>query len=324
MKGKYGRVAFPFLLLLIVSLLVLSAARPTGHPVLALVLISAVSFFLMAPYSFCSGVIALSLGGKRGSSTAAGLIDGAGYLGGALSGWGIGSVAQRYGWSVAFVVLAGAAALTALATAVYWMRQEYGRSPHEAVPPVRETEMTDPVGRILTLFRERGDAAYLGEAVSQTEHALQTAWAAEKAGADSDLIAAALLHDIGHLLHHFPEDCADHGVDDRHEELGARWLARHFGPAVSEPVRLHVPAKRYLCAVEPKYLHGLSPASTRSLQLQGGPFTPEEAAHFRDGPFSRAAVLLRRWDEEAKVPGLKTPDLEHFRPHLEAARVRRD
>ena len=180
----------------------------------------------------------------------------------------------------------------------------------------------DPLVKIFTLFRERGDAAYIGEAVSQTEHALQTAWAAEKANAGSGLIAAAFLHDIGHLLHHLPEDCADAGIDDRHEGLGARWVARYFGPDVSEPIRLHVPAKRYLCAVEPGYRAGLSEASIRSLNIQGGAFSPEDVEQFRQNAHSNAAVLLRRWDEEAKIPGLTTPDLEHFRPHLEAALVR--
>src|SRR6516225_6317978 len=117
-----------------------------------------------------------------------------------------------------------------------------------------------------------------GEPVSQTEHALQTAWAAEQAGAASALIAAALLHDIGHLLHDLPEDCAHHGIDDAHEVRGARWLVQHFGPDVTEPVRLHVPAKRYLCSTDPAYRSQLSEASELSLKLQGGPFTPAEVA----------------------------------------------
>ena len=174
---------------------------------------------------------------------------------------------------------------------------------------------------ILRLFGERGRSAYLGEAVSQEEHALQTAWAAEQAGAPASLIVAALLHDVGHLLHG-PDYAAERGVDDCHEERGRLWLEEHFGPEVSEPVRLHVAAKRYLCAAEPGYLERLSPASLLSLKLQGGPFSPEEAEAFRRGPHGEAALALRRWDEEAKVPGLATPPLEHFRPHLEAARAR--
>ncbi len=179
----------------------------------------------------------------------------------------------------------------------------------------------DPIDVILGLFHERGDAAYLGEPVSQTEHALQSAWAAEQAGAGSALIAATLLHDVGHLLHDLPEDCALCGIDDAHEVRGQHWLARYFGPDVTEPIRLHVAAKRFLCATDPTYLGLLSEASLRSLQLQGGPFTQEDVAAFRNHPYHQAAVALRRFDEQAKVPGLPTPSLEHFRPYLEAACV---
>jgi phosphonate degradation associated HDIG domain protein len=181
----------------------------------------------------------------------------------------------------------------------------------------------DPIEFVLRLFKERGGAAYLGEPVSQTEHALQTAWAAEQSGAGGALVAAALLHDLGHLLHDLPEDCALTGIDDAHEVRGARWLSRHFGPEVAEPVRLHVAAKRFLCATDPTYAGRLSEASLRSLRLQGGPFTPDEAARFRLHPHAEAAVRLRRLDEQAKVPGLHTPDLEHFRPCLEAVRAAR-
>lgn len=179
--------------------------------------------------------------------------------------------------------------------------------------------MDNVIDHLLKLFRERGDAAYHGEPVSQTEHALQAAWAAEQAGADSWLLAAALLHDVGHLLHNLGEECAAEGLDDRHEELGARWLARYFPPEMVEPLRLHVAAKRYLCAVEPGYFAQLSEASLLSLKLQGGPFSSEEAERFRAGPHAATAVALRCWDEGAKVPGLATPGLDHFRPHLEAA-----
>jgi phosphonate degradation associated HDIG domain protein len=180
-----------------------------------------------------------------------------------------------------------------------------------------------PIDFVVRLFKERGDAAYLGEPVSQTEHALQTAWAAEQAGAGAAVVTAALLHDVGHLLHALPEDCALAGIDDAHEERGARWLARRFGPEVAEPVRLHVAAKRFLCATDPTYAARLSEASRRSLRLQGGPFTPDEAARFRAHPHAEAAVVLRRLDEQAKVPGLPTPGLDHFRPFLEAARAAR-
>jgi phosphonate degradation associated HDIG domain protein len=190
-------------------------------------------------------------------------------------------------------------------------------------PPEAALMSDDPVDYLIRLFRDRGDAAYLGEPVSQTEHALQTAWAAEQAGAGSTLIVAALLHDIGHLLHDLPEDSALAGIDDAHEIRGASWLDQHFGPGVAEPVRLHVHAKRFLCSTDPTYLGLLSEASLRSLQVQGGPFAPDEAAQFRNHPYAEMAVALRRFDEQAKVPGLPTPALEHFLPHLEAARAAR-
>lgn len=172
--------------------------------------------------------------------------------------------------------------------------------------------------QVLRLFRERGDSQYGGEAVSQREHALQAAMFAEQAGAEPSLIAAALLHDVGHLLHVLADDAPDRGIDDRHEALAAAWLQQRFGPGVVEPVRLHVAAKRYLCAVDPQYAARLSPPSVQSLALQGGPMTPDEVQAFEAGPFFAAAVRLRRWDEAAKVVDLPTPDLEHFCGYLAA------
>lgn len=177
----------------------------------------------------------------------------------------------------------------------------------------------DPIDEIARLFRERGDSGYGGEAINQREHALQAALFAERDGAESALIAAALLHDVGHLLHNLPEDAPDREIDDRHEELAARYLARRFGPDVVEPVRLHVPAKRYLCTAEPGYLAALSAPSLLSLRLQGGPMSADEVAEFRSSPHFAAAIRLRRWDEAAKIPGFATPDLAHFLPHVRAA-----
>jgi [1-hydroxy-2-(trimethylamino)ethyl]phosphonate dioxygenase len=175
---------------------------------------------------------------------------------------------------------------------------------------------------IFTLFVERGDEAYFGEPVSQTEHALQAAFLAEQAGVSDALTVAALLHDIGHLIHGQSEDIAERGVDARHEEAGEVWLSHRVGPEITEPVKLHVAAKRYLCAVEPDYLAQLSPASVQSLALQGGPFGPEEQRQFEANPYYREAVLLRRWDDEAKIAGLATPPLEHYRERIErVARV---
>jgi gamma-butyrobetaine dioxygenase len=175
------------------------------------------------------------------------------------------------------------------------------------------------VDRLLQLFAERGQGAYFGEAVTQTEHALQAAHLAEQASASGELTAAALLHDVGHLLHGLPEDVAQRGIDGRHEEGGADWLARWFAPGVVAPVRLHVAAKRYLCAADAAYLAGLSPASQLSLRLQGGPFSAEEVRRFEQEPHWQSAVALRHWDDAAKVPGLRVPGLDHYRPVLEAA-----
>ncbi len=130
---------------------------------------------------------------------------------------------------------------------------------------------------------------------------------------------AALLHDVGHLLDGQDEDLANRGVDGRHEEAGGAWLARHFGLEVIEPIRLHVAAKRYLCAVDPAYLDGLSTASRLSLSVQGGPMGAEERVQFEANPYYREAIRLRHWDDTAKVPGLEVPGLEHYRDRLQAA-----
>jgi gamma-butyrobetaine dioxygenase len=180
------------------------------------------------------------------------------------------------------------------------------------------------VDEIMELFRRRGAAAYHGEAVSQTEHALQAAELAERAGAPDYLVVAALLHDVGHLLDGLDEkeDLAGHRVDGRHEEVARAWLGRYFAPELTEPIRLHVAAKRYLCAVDPAYQAGLSPASTLSLTLQGGPMNQDERTRFESDPAAHDAVRLRRWDDAAKMPGLEVPGLEHYRIKLEAALVR--
>lgn len=173
--------------------------------------------------------------------------------------------------------------------------------------------------RVERLFAERGGAEYHGEAVSQLEHALQCATLAASAGLPAEAVAAALLHDVGHLLHAHGEDCAAQGIDDRHEELGVRFLAGAFGPEVTEPVRLHVAAKRYLAAVWSGYRALLSPASVRSLELQGGPMTPAEQTTFEANPHYAVAVKVRECDDRAKVVGLETPPFAHFRKYLEAA-----
>jgi phosphonate degradation associated HDIG domain protein len=175
----------------------------------------------------------------------------------------------------------------------------------------------DVVRTIADLLETRGRALYFGEAVTEAEHALQSAHLAEADGADDALVAAALLHDVGHLLHRHGEDVADRGIDGRHEDIGHAWLMRWFGPAVAEPVQLHVAAKRYLSLTDPAYIGQLSAASRKSLDLQGGPFSAAEAAEFERSPFFRETVRLRYWDDAAKVPGLAVPPFEHYQPVLE-------
>jgi phosphonate degradation associated HDIG domain protein len=170
---------------------------------------------------------------------------------------------------------------------------------------------------ILALFARRGAAAYFGESVSTTEHALQAAYFAQGEAASPALIVAALLHDIGHLVEDVPDDLADWTADAHHEEIGGRWLAQRFRPEVSEPVRLHVPAKRYLLATNAKYFARLSPASVITLKLQGGPMTPQEVAKFETERFYREAVRVRQWDDQGKVAGLKTPGLGDYRALIE-------
>ena len=152
-----------------------------------------------------------------------------------------------------------------------------------------------PIEQIEKLFRDQGDSQYGFEAVSQLEHALQAAMLAELEQSPPGLIAAALLHDIGHLLHNLPDDATEQGIDDRHEELGQR-----------------VDAKRFLCAVESDYEAGLSEPSRQSMALQGGVMTADEARHFKALEFGSDAARLRRWDDAAKVVGLATPPLSHF------------
>jgi phosphonate degradation associated HDIG domain protein len=160
--------------------------------------------------------------------------------------------------------------------------------------------------QIIAIYDARGAGAYFGERVSMTEHGLQAAHFAQAERAPEPLILAALLHDIGHLLEEVPEALEDWRTDARHEEVGARWLTRHFPAEVAAAVRLHVPAKRYLCATDPGYFAMLSPASVHTLALQGGPMRAEEIAQFEREPHHLEAIRVRRWDDQGKVAGLKT------------------
>ncbi|MDP6444389.1 MAG: HD domain-containing protein [Pirellulaceae bacterium] len=190
---------------------------------------------------------------------------------------------------------------------------------NDSTEPRRDDDPSRVVDWIVDLFHRRGDASYIGEAVTQTQHALQAGELAQQAGASDELITAAILHDIGHLLHNLPEDIADQGIDDRHEALGERFVARHFSPLVAEAVQLHVDAKRYLCATETGYLSDLSAASQKSLALQGGVFDDDQVQHFESHRFWPEAVQVRRWDDRAKDPNRETPPWSDFRESLLAA-----
>lgn len=169
---------------------------------------------------------------------------------------------------------------------------------------------------IAGIFERRGAEDYLGEAVSMSEHMLQGAVLAEQEGAPEELVAAALLHDIGHFTSEFGTLSLGDTRDNFHEEAGARVLEPFFPAVITECVRLHVPAKRYLCATGAGYFGRLSDASKHTLTLQGGPMDAEEVKAFEKNPFHREAVRVRIWDDEGKTPGMETPDFRHYVPLL--------
>lgn len=171
---------------------------------------------------------------------------------------------------------------------------------------------------ILDLFARRGAEEYMGEAVSMAQHMEQSAACAEADGAPDSLVIAALLHDIGHFIGEHPIEALENGVDNLHEQAGADYLARHFPPEVTEPIRLHVAAKRYLCATDAAYFDRLSPASVNSLMVQGGPMNAAEVAAFEANPHHRAAVRLRLYDDDGKVAGLSIKPIAEYRARLRA------
>ncbi len=178
----------------------------------------------------------------------------------------------------------------------------------------------DIVSCIADLFERHGGQAYEGnrrEPVSALEHALQCAQLAEWSDAEATLVAAAFLHDIGHFL--VAEAITrDDRIDDRHEEIAIPFLAAAFDASVLEPIRLHVPAKRCLVRTDEHYARSLSPASVSSLALQGGPMRDDELEQFFAQPYSRQALMLRRWDDLAKQPGRTTPSIDWYLGMLQA------
>ncbi len=165
---------------------------------------------------------------------------------------------------------------------------------------------TEIIPLLIDIFARRGQESYLGEDVTMAEHMLQAAWFAEQGDANDALVVAALLHDVGHFMGEFGAYTPSDTQDRHHDEVGGNVLAPFFPAAVSDPVRLHVAAKRYLCAKEPAYFHQLSKASVHTLSLQGGPMTLDEMHDFEAEPHHQSAVQIRRWDDQGKVVGLKT------------------
>jgi [1-hydroxy-2-(trimethylamino)ethyl]phosphonate dioxygenase len=170
---------------------------------------------------------------------------------------------------------------------------------------------------IADIFERRGAESYLGEAVTMSEHMLQGAMLAEREGASDELVAAALLHDIGHYTSEFGAMSLGDERDNYHEEAGAHVLEPFFPPVITECVRLHVPAKRYLCATDKGYYERLSEASKHTLTLQGGPMNADEVAAFESNPFYQEAVRVRIWDDEGKKPDVATPPFHYYVPLLE-------
>ncbi|MCZ2481346.1 metal-dependent phosphohydrolase [Aquirufa nivalisilvae] len=178
--------------------------------------------------------------------------------------------------------------------------------------------MKEITQKVQIMFAELGNSQYGGEAVSQLEHALQCAQLASDEGASSELIVASLLHDVGHLLHALPDDAPENGIDDMHENLAKDFLSRYFQDEVTEPIYLHVNAKRYLCTREAGYQALLSEPSLLSLQLQGGPMSEQECLGFEQNPHFHSAIQLRKYDDAAKIPDLQVLPLTHYLKLIEA------
>lgn len=191
-----------------------------------------------------------------------------------------------------------------------------------------KNQIAAAVDEIVSLYQQFGSEDYIGEPVSQIEHMCQCAQLAEAAGASTEVILAALFHDIGHLCEFaFPEKNIQHmdhfGVID-HEKLGANYLLeKGFSPSIASIVESHVAAKRYLTYANPAYFHCLSEASKKTLEFQGGMMFPEEAVAFEAHEYFNTFIAIRKWDDEAKKTNLPLPDMDWYKKlmieHLSAA-----
>jgi phosphonate degradation associated HDIG domain protein len=180
------------------------------------------------------------------------------------------------------------------------------------------TNSASVVDFIFDLFARQGATEYMGEAVTMSQHMEQTAACAVTDDAADELVIAALLHDIGHFIGEHPIDALEKGIDNNHEDVGANYLQTHFPATISEPVRLHVAAKRYLCATDPTYLDRLSDASVNSLNVQGGPMSASEIESFEANPHHQSAVKLRLYDDDGKVAGLTINPVTTYRETIES------
>ncbi len=174
------------------------------------------------------------------------------------------------------------------------------------------------VNHIEDIFNRRGAESYLGEDVTMAQHMLQAAQCAEESGANESLIVAALLHDIGHYKNEIPETALTKGINNYHEEAGANFLEDYFPVSVIEPIRQHVSAKRYLCAVKSNYFQSLSVASVHTLNLQGGPMNENEIKEFEKNAYLDECIKLRYWDEDAKDPERAHHPFSYFRALVES------
>ncbi|MFL9873169.1 (R)-1-hydroxy-2-trimethylaminoethylphosphonate oxygenase [Paraburkholderia megapolitana] len=181
--------------------------------------------------------------------------------------------------------------------------------------PIKQTlDVDNIVAFIGDIFARRGGEEYLGEGVTMAEHMLQAAHLVEQNGERDTVIVAALLHDIGHFTSEFGAFSMSDTKDNYHDAAGAVVVEQFFPRAVTDCVRLHVAAKRYLCAVDPGYFAKLSPASVHSLRLQGGPMTDEQVARFSQNPNLADVIKVRLADDAGKVTGASTPDFAHYAP----------
>ncbi|WP_371225122.1 HD domain-containing protein [Roseovarius sp. 2305UL8-3] len=178
-------------------------------------------------------------------------------------------------------------------------------------------DRTTIVAFLADIFERRGGEEYLGEPVTMAEHMLQGATIAEKNGQSEEIIVAALLHDIGHFTSEFGTFSMDDTEDRYHEEAGAEVLEQFFPSIVTDCVRYHVAAKRYLCATKPAYFNRLSEASVHSLNLQGGPMRDDEVAEFEKNPNLKEIVAVRYLDDAGKIADMDTPGFAHFAPMVQ-------